>query len=259
MLRFVCVLATILISAKSLKADTIISVTGAPGLSTLIGSGSPAVSTFWAQSNAYTGVAVAVLVNISVSGGQSATADAYLSTRIGPGTTVADEIAHTGFTVPAIAAGGGDVCSPQGNCGSIVTLFSGLSLGPGTYFLTLSSTARSSPLVGWFPALTMPTVLQDTGVAEGFSYYAPVVGSYAPASVFQEQLTSLNNSPLYTFSMSFAVTGTAVNAVPEPALAALVGLGALLIIIKGRHGTGRIVDVGSRNGVAGMDTAILFK
>lgn len=185
-------LATMLICPSSLRADpvSIISVTAPPVLSTLITS-HRFLSTSWSESKPYTGVSIAVLVNSALGG--TPTANAYLTTRIGPGTTAMDEIAHTRFTVPVELP----ICSPS-SCGAFVTLFSGLSLGPGNYFVTVSPDAMSSGVVGWFPALN-PTVLVDTGVSEGASFIATAVASYPPASSFG----------VYPFAMNFTVTGTA--------------------------------------------------
>jgi hypothetical protein len=176
-------------NAESPKADTIIiSVTAPPALSTGIGG----ISTSWSQSEPYTGESISALVD-SLQVGQTPTANAYLTTRIGPGTTTADEIAHTQFTVPAELP----VCSPS-SCGAMVTLFSGLSLGPGNYFVTMSPNAASIGEVGWFPALN-PTVIVDTGVSEGASFMASAVASYPPASA----LTIIN------VAMNISVTGSA--------------------------------------------------
>jgi hypothetical protein len=214
---FWVVLAIILICPISLMADTvIISVTAPPALSTLIDSSS-VVSTSWSESKAYTGVAIAVLVD-SANVGQTPTADAYLTTRIGPGTTAMDEIAHTQFTVP----GQLPVCSPN-SCGAMVTLFSDLSLDPGNYFLTMGPDAISNGVVGWFPALN-PTVVEDTGVSEGASSFASAVASYPPASAFG----------VYPFAMNFTVTGTTATPVPEPATATLIGFGALFLLLSRR-------------------------
>jgi hypothetical protein len=107
------------IGAVRLKADTIIiSVTAPPALSTGIGGISRVVPTSWSQSKPYTRVSISALVD-SLHVGQTPTANAYLTTRIGAGTTAADEIAHTQFTVPAELP----VCSPS-SCGAMVTLFS---------------------------------------------------------------------------------------------------------------------------------------
>jgi hypothetical protein len=173
-------------NAREPRTDIIIiSVTAPPSLSTLIDSSS-VVATSWSQSKSYAGVSIAALVDSAIVG-QTPTANAYLTTRIGPGTTTADEIAHTQFTVPAELP----VCSPN-SCGAMVTLFSGLSLGPGNYFVTISPNATSIGEVGWFPALN-PTVIVDTGVSEGASFRASAVASYPPASVFTS-LTAMNIS-----------------------------------------------------------------
>jgi hypothetical protein len=206
-------LAAILICPISLKAEShpadpiIISVTASPGMSTSIGS-SGFEATSWSQSKTYTGVSIAVLVN-SLIVGQTPTADAYLTTRIGPGTTAMDEIGHTRFTVPAELP----VCSPN-SCGAIVTLFSGLTLGPGNYFVTISPNATSSGTVGWFPTIT-PTVLVDTGVSEGASLRAFAVASYPPASSFEHYTVGI--SPpfppiIVDAGMYIVVTGTAAFA-----------------------------------------------
>ena len=217
---FWVVLAPILICPISLTADTvIISVTAPPTLSTLIDRNS-VVSTSWSESKAYTSVTIAALVD-SAAVGQTPTADAYLTTRIGPGTTATDEIAHARFTVPALLP----VCAPS-SCGAIVTLFSGLSLGPGDYFLTMGPDATSSDIAGWFPALTPfnPIVVEDTGVSDGATFFASIPASYAPASAF---------GPFPeegTVAMIFTVTGTAATSTPEPATAALIGFGALYLV-----------------------------
>jgi hypothetical protein len=179
-------------------------VTAPPALSTLIDSSS-VVATSWSQSKSYVGVSIAALVDSAIVG-QTPTANAYLTTRIGPGTTTADEIAHTQFTVPT----GGTVCSPA-SCGAMVTLFTGLSLGPGNYFVTMSPNAASIGEVGWFPALN-PTVIVDTGVSEGTSFIASAVASYPPASAFQ--VYAIEISPPFPptvvdVAMNISVTGSA--------------------------------------------------
>jgi hypothetical protein len=212
-------LATVLICPISLAANTvIISVTGTPGLSTLIESSSVAassvVSTSWSESESYAGVTISVLVDSAIFG-QTPSADAYLTTSIGPGTTANDEVASTQFSVPLQLP----VCS-QASCGADVTLFSGLNLSPGTYFLTLAPDDTSSGVVGWFPAMD-PTVLEDTGVTEGTAFSDSSVASYPPAGSFVAN----------DFAMDFTVTGTAVAPVPEPAtVTPLVGLGALFLL-----------------------------
>ena len=162
----------------------IITVTSPPGLSTLIDEAS-IVSTSWSQSKPYTGVSIAILVDSAIVG-QTPMAHAYLTTQIGPGTTTIDEIAHTRFTVPANLP----VCSPA-SCGAMVTLFSGLTLGPGNYFVTLSPDPMSIGAVGWFPALP-PTVLVDAGVSQRESFSASAVAPYPPANAFGVLQVAMN-------------------------------------------------------------------
>jgi hypothetical protein len=220
--RDLWVALAILISPVPLKAaPIIISVTAPPALSTLIDSTS-VVSTSWSQSKAYTGVSIAALVDSAIVG-QTPTADAYLTTVIGPGTTTMDEIARAQFAVPATLP----VCSIS-SCGAMVTLFSGLSLGPGNYFVTMSPDPLSSGIVGWFPALN-PTVLVDTGVSEGTSFIAPAVASYPPASAFTVYTMGLPPI-IFDVAMNFAVTGT--TAIPEPSTSTLIAFAALLLILS---------------------------
>jgi hypothetical protein len=205
--------AAILLSPISATADPIvISVTAPPVLSTLIDSSSIA-ATSWSQTNAYADVSIAALVDSAVVG-QTPTADAYLTTEIGPGTTVADEIARSRFMVPAVLP----ICSANA-CGAYVTLFSTLSLGPGTYFVTMGPDPSSIGTVGWFPALN-PTVVTDTGVSEGASFFASAANIYPPASAFTV-------SP---FAMDFIVTGTAVS-IAEPDTATMISFAALFIVL----------------------------
>jgi len=186
--------------------NTIISVTSPPSLSTGISS-STVVSRSWSQSKRYTGVSIAVLVD-SLQVGLTPTANAYLTTRIGPGTTPTDEIAHVQFMVPADLP----ICSLS-SCGAEVTLFSGLSLGPGAYFLTIAPTPISSSAVGWFPTGPGPqTVSLGTGVSKGASFIthgSGAVASYPPASAFDPYLIGISPLPVpVDAAMSITVTGT---------------------------------------------------
>lgn len=206
-------LASVLIFTTTLMAGTVISVTSSPDLSALIDNGSLAVS--WSQSRAYSGVNIAVLVDSALVG-ETPIADAYLTTRLGSGTTIADEVAYTAFTVPQQLP----VCSPA-SCGAWVTLFSGLSLGPGTYFLAVAPDPVSVGVVGWFPAEN-PTVVEDVGVSLLDGYYSTNLASYPPASDFVGA----------SFSMNFGVTETAATPTPEPG--SLVLVGTALVGLAGR-------------------------
>ena len=106
----------------------------------------------------------------------------------------------------------------------MVTLFSGLSLGPGNYFITMGSDPTSSGAVGWFPALD-PTVVLDTGVTQGeaFRTFPSPVAPYPPASDFSLFPTDVSPQPF-----NFIVTGESVAAIPEPTTTLMVS-GALFM------------------------------
>ena len=70
---------------------------------------------------------VSVTANLSSAPGHSGGATAYLTTSLGPGTTVADEIARVTFTLPDFAA-----------ASLTVPLFSGLTLPAGHYYLVVT-------------------------------------------------------------------------------------------------------------------------
>ena len=79
------------------------------------------LSQSWTQSTALTNVSISAAV---FTDGSSGTAEAYLSTQIGPTTTGADVIASAPLTLSV----NGDALFP---------IFSGLDLSAGTYYLTI--------------------------------------------------------------------------------------------------------------------------
>lgn len=227
--------AVILIWPRSLKADTILSVIAPPSLSQ--GGSLIPISTSWSQSESYTDVSIVALLD-SFSVGQTPSGFAFLTTRVGPGTTTSDEIARTRFTVPATLP----VCSifpPFGACGAYVTWFSGLTLGPGNYFLTMTTDRSSSnTVVGWHPALpNLFTVIKASGVNEAGAFYSTSPDAYPPASPFTEEI-SFGGPTL----MIFTVTGTSITAIPEPTTAMLIGISAFLVIIRGSQENPRHVQ-----------------
>src|SRR4051794_18353401 len=107
-LLFMCAL-----DQRQATAQPILSIanTGAPSGWVVIYNGQGFAAS-WSQTNRYTNVTIAT--HLSSFGVPQQTGRAYLTRRLGPGTTVADEIASLSFTFPLQA--------------SDVTLFSGVTL-----------------------------------------------------------------------------------------------------------------------------------
>lgn len=123
------------------RADTIISVTGEiKGLSSFIG-GSPfsVLATSWSSTQAYDNVQISA--SIGSLDPHLASGTAFLSTRIGPGTTEKDVIAIESFTAPITSS----YSSPVDN----TIIFSNLSLKPGIYFLILSGVPSPANPMYW--------------------------------------------------------------------------------------------------------------
>lgn len=133
----------------------------------------------WTQTGTYSNVSISADVNLCGTG------SSFLTTQVGAGTTVANEIASGIFTGPS-------------NCGSNpfpswVTMFTGLTLGPGTYFLTLNGDAFGG---GWrFDSSIAPALGSGvTAAGESWGWCDPAntyetCSGYAPAdTVFVEPL-----------------------------------------------------------------------
>jgi len=176
--------------------------------------------TTWTQSSGYTGVTItAELADFS---SVEAHGTAYLMTQIGPGTTSADEV-----TAPAAIS-----TSDFGL--SSITLFSGLTLPAGTYYLVIASDGN----LGWFgwpdPSIVAPVtpfITKDSGVTTPTEPNLVInntadVASFAPASDF----ASDGGAPDFGCTtpcpglLLFAATGTpaSTTVVPEPSTGTLV-------------------------------------
>lgn len=201
------------------RAATILSV-GGPIDGGFYGiSPSQAASTSWSGSSPYTDVDISVLL-----GRGPAEGTAYLMTKIGPQTTPANEIARTDFRFPTVT--------------KQITLFSDLTLGPGTYYLVLGSMASSGQIGGLrdaFDCGTMcsfspPTVTAEAGVTRHSDYLAVSgsVAAYTPASAFQQGI-GMRGDPFLEFTVSS--DPLTIASVPEPGnLQVFVLLAAILSV-----------------------------
>jgi PEP-CTERM motif-containing protein len=174
---------------------------------------STAAGEAWTETGTYSNVTITFLLNGGVT--FNGTGTAYLMNQIGPGTTAANEVA-TPFAITAPVA-----------TSSFITLFSGLNLGPGTYFLLVDGANASTPVGA--SGTGSPTYTEDSGV--GSVHEVIVSGTeaaFAPASTFS---TSTN-------ALFFTVTGTAgaASSAPEPGTLAMLGtgFGGLILALRRR-------------------------
>jgi hypothetical protein len=183
-------------------AETIVSVApGTPGAPAINQNQYLAMS--WTQSSAYTDVAISAYAWTSMTSYSSATA--YLTTQIGAGATVATQIAFANITLPYRAIG-----DPLP---AALNLFSGLTLGPDTYYLILAANDTLA-VRGWENGGTSITDFGVTVINKA-GYSTIDDAAYPPASTF---------SFTYGAPLAFEVTGTQV---PEPATMLLLGLGLI--------------------------------
>jgi len=171
-----------------------------------------ALSVSWTQTKSYTGV------SISAPLGQGSADNAnpvfgYLTNRVGVGTTPANQIAQSVVYF-----------SPAAN--PTVQVFSDLTLGAGTYYLTLWSPLMAGG--GWAFA-TDPAITVDAGARVGLSRYAyqyvgldknPFTGGpsglYIPETIYADTYPNEH--------LVFTVTGTDATAIPEPQSTSLLAI-----------------------------------
>jgi hypothetical protein len=170
-------------------------------------------------------IASSALKNVSVSAqvgnnGQAlSTINAWLTTAIGPNETTANVIASA-----TIAPSSSD---------SMQTLFSGLTLTPGTYYLVLSGGSTTDTEADWWGTNGSTAVTSADGVSYNggdYYYYANVSQlDDAPAVNFNYLPNSLN--------LNSNVTGDLVSpaSAPEPASEALLILGAAVGLLFAKH------------------------
>lgn len=109
----------------------------------------------WSQTSLYNNVTITAPLEDNSSGGPIAGVEGtvYLTNKIGPGTTAANLVA------PPVNISG------LTNTFTVRTLFTGLTLGAGTYYLTFKST-NSNPLSMSVEGSSTPVVTVGAGVSE---------------------------------------------------------------------------------------------
>lgn len=187
-------LLTLQLGVVTAQADPIMSVTG-PNTGNLALYPGQALGISFSLTSGWTNVDIIA----DLLGSNALTGFAYLTTQVGPGTTPSDEVASGSFFLPM----------PQGP----VSIFSGLTLDAGTYFLTLSNTGSG----GWV-GTNIPTFSAGPGVTRNTDYYAGNPGpdplAYTPASQF-----FFISGPYYGI---LDIKGTPV---PEPSSIFMIGAG----------------------------------
>lgn len=192
--------------APAAFAGTIVSVTGSGEANFALGGNDQdeVLEASWTTLGTYFNVSVTV--DVGANDSSSPSLSAYLTTAIGPTETAADQIA--GIMLDPSAENETD------------TLFSGLTLGPGTYYLVLSGGASDSTESVWWGTDSGTAATTGNGVAFGGDGFAAigvglgVNGNYPPASDF-------NSAP--GLGLLFQVTG---DATPEPGSLSLILIGA---------------------------------
>jgi hypothetical protein len=166
--------------------------------------------TSWTQTGAFTDVSVSADLDGNFPYDQAFSGEAYLTTMIGAGTTVADQIAAAPFSVAAGASGP-------------VLLFSGLNLGPDTYYLVVEDTSGDG---GWDivpgPSVTAPGVTT-------ISNHCQLYGTGYPPSYSSDNICGGNLIGFQVVSVS------ETSAVPEPATPGVVLIGSLGLLLLRRR------------------------
>jgi hypothetical protein len=183
--RFAAVLAL----ASGAFADTIVSVTGTANSGYPLGEQNGYIfEASWTTATAYSNVSIAAEV-----GNYGAEAfDAYLTTTVGPTETAADQIASLPDFSPATE-------------NEVDTLFSGLDLPPGTYYLVLADNDPNLFDV-WLgnPGATPATAAGVTFDGDGYATNLPDTNPLTSTFTVQQDL-----------GLFFQVTGDA-SSLPEP-------------------------------------------
>ena len=186
-LRGLYLLCLAWLCAGALHAATLLGITTPPPFAGLTGSGYFVTS--WTQTSTWTNVAIAMPLLDGRPGSPGGTqGHAYLVNRVGPGTTAAHNMA------PPLAVTG------LGSSFTDTTLWTGLTLPPGTYYLILAPTtadptsmspaipgAANNPSYATGPGVA---VVQNTVQLPNNVSIDPIFPPASPFAVFDEAVPS---------------------------------------------------------------------
>jgi hypothetical protein len=156
----------------------------------------------WTQTVATTNTSIGAIVGDYSSTGSGT---AWLTNKVGTGTTAANVIDTATFTIPVIT----DSQINNLNTAPMTGLFSGISLDPGTYYLVLGSANGNA----WWGGLTDPNnIKSDALITTAPGFTEELIGSsYLPGS-FPPSADWLVGLSIQHFA--FSVEGTAVPLPP---------------------------------------------
>jgi hypothetical protein len=172
----------------------------------------------WTQAGTYTDVSISAwLASGFPEVGLPASGTVYLTTQIGAGTTLADQIAQTPV-------------STSGNTLTETSLFSGLTLGPGTYYLITASSPGNGvawgDYTGEVETADVGATLNADEVAD--QWYLPEA-AYPPASYLYAPTSDPGK---FDFAVTGVLSATGASAVTEPSTVTMFGLVAAVLFAR---------------------------
>jgi hypothetical protein len=206
--------AVVVCAVSTAYAATIVSVGGVPDFAAATGQ-QQAVTAGFTTGQDYSNVSISA----ELGGITTQNVTAYLTTQIGPGTTAAmHEIATTTIGLPGL----GPVLTP---------IFTGLSLGAGTYYLTLFHPTDTGG--SWYTS-DAAVITTAAGSSHDFdgryitNFPMVVLPAYAPAATFSELMTF--DDPPQNRDLLYVVETVAIIPEPSTAVLAAAALAALAIL-----------------------------
>lgn len=154
----------------------------------------------WTQTSGFTNVSVSVRVGTRV----NAMGEAFLTTRLGAGASTNDLVSHVAFAFPSDAAE--------------ITLFSNLTLTPGTYYLSLGADTVGD---WWWASPSTVTTHSDVVLGPTYTFFNPP-NPYLPST------DVVTNGPAFDIPMFSVIQ------VPEPSTVwlTLLGVGAFAFRLR---------------------------